>query len=94
MMRLLMVRSDCVDRAMTRPPAVREQPVRCVNCAGPLIAVCGQKCLAARSPSRTVPETADTAIILIRFCVTTDIADAAVTGGGLCVPKTLFELMT
>ena len=42
-----------------------------------------QKCLAARSPSRTVPETANTTIILVRFCVTIDIVDAAWTGGGL-----------
>lgn len=39
-----------------------------------------QKCLAARSPSRTVPETADTATILIRFCVATDSIDAAEDG--------------
>ena len=50
---------------------------RRVSCAGALIAVCCQKCLAARSPSRTVPETAHTATILIRFCVATDIVDAA-----------------
>ena len=42
-----------------------------------------QKCLAARSPSRTVPETANTTIMLVRFCVTTDIVDAAWTGGEL-----------
>jgi hypothetical protein len=39
--------------------------------------------LAARSPSRTAPETADTAIILKRFCVATDSVEVAQTGGGL-----------
>jgi hypothetical protein len=39
-----------------------------------------QKCLAARSPSRTVPETADTATILIRFRVATDSIDAEEDG--------------
>jgi hypothetical protein len=34
-----------------------------------------------RSPSRTVPETADTAIMLIRFCATIDNVDAAAGGG-------------
>jgi hypothetical protein len=36
-----------------------------------------QKCLAARSPSSTAPETAVTATMLIRFCVAIDIVDAA-----------------
>ena len=55
----------------------------CVSCAGALIAVLSKKCLAARSPSRTVPETADTATILIRFCVATASVDAAYAGGEL-----------
>ena len=37
------------------------------------------KCLAARSPSRTVPETAHTTTILIRFPVAIDIVDAPST---------------
>jgi hypothetical protein len=44
--------------------------------------------LAASSPSSTVPETADTAIILIRFCVAIDNADAA-AGGGLAFDVSL-----
>ena len=36
-----------------------------------------QKCLAAKSPSRIVPETANTTAILIRFCVAIDIVDDA-----------------
>jgi hypothetical protein len=37
------------------------------------------KCLAARSPNRTVPETAHTTTILIRFPVAIDIVDAPST---------------
>ncbi|RXH23054.1 hypothetical protein XH99_16820 [Bradyrhizobium nanningense] len=53
-----------------------------------------QKCLTARSPSRAVRVTADTATILIRSCVATDSIDAAEDGNeftfdflrfGLCV---------
>jgi hypothetical protein len=43
-----------------------------------------QKCLAVSSPSSTVPETADTTTMLIRFCATIDNADAA-AGGGFAV---------
>src|SRR5882672_5929182 len=42
-----------------------------------------QKCLAAKSPSRIVPETANTTVMLIRFCVAIDIVDDAWAGGGL-----------
>jgi hypothetical protein len=42
-----------------------------------------QKCLAARSPSRTAPEIAETTTILIRFCVTVDRINDASAGGGL-----------
>jgi hypothetical protein len=41
------------------------------------------KCLAARSPSSTAPETAETATILIRFCVAIDSIDDASASGGL-----------
>ena len=40
-----------------------------------------QKRLAAKSPSRTVPETASTTAILTRFRAATDIVDAAKAGG-------------
>jgi hypothetical protein len=42
-----------------------------------------QKRMAAKSPSRTPLETADTATKLITFCLATDTIDAAKAGGGL-----------
>ena len=41
------------------------------------------KMLGGQKPEQTVPETADTATILIRFCVATDSVDAAYAGGEL-----------
>jgi len=49
---------------------------------GQSIALCHQKCLAARSPSRTAPETADTMTMFIRFCAAIDITGAAEVGDG------------
>ena len=40
-----------------------------------------QKCLAARSPSSTVPDTANTTLMLTRFRVIIEIVEAA-TGSG------------
>jgi hypothetical protein len=42
-----------------------------------------QKCLAAKSPSRTTPETAVTTTMLIRLCVAIDTVEAAEAGAGL-----------
>jgi hypothetical protein len=39
-----------------------------------------QKCLTARSASRTAPETAVIATMLMTFCVTIDISDAVCAG--------------
>src|SRR5215211_4261337 len=52
---------------------------------GPRLPDCwpSQKYLAAKSPSRTVPETANMTTILIKFCVAIDIVDAAYAGGRL-----------
>jgi hypothetical protein len=44
-----------------------------------IVASRAQKCLAARSPIRTAPDTAVTATMLMRFCVAIDIVDAAWT---------------
>jgi len=52
-----------------------------------------QKCLAARSPSRTAPEMAVTATMLIRFCVAIDIVEAAAAGAGLAFDFFAFCLL-
>jgi hypothetical protein len=52
-----------------------------------------QKCPAAKSPSRIVPQTANTATILIKFCVATDSIEAVSIGDKPVLDALFFEFL-
>src|ERR1700755_1968764 len=69
-----MLRGKSLANGLPRAAAVTPAPSNCRP---------SQKCLAAKSPSRTVPEAASTTTILSRFFMAVDIVDVPLAGGSL-----------
>lgn len=81
-----------VRKPPVHPPLAGSRPLACFFHNFTYANAAHQKCLAARSPSRTVPETADIATMLIKFCAATDNVGAAKAGGEFPFDFLRFEL--